>query len=896
MSAQYAIGLAILGLPDPLDPTANGVCVYTTRPLDGVLPLTIGSGGPVQIRPMLDTDSPVSGVSISSDIRDPVKGASAIRCTLVDQDDTLAALFAADVGLQHTTYIDLTQTKVDSTDTSLTISEPAFPANGIYYLEGEAVRITGSTLQTLAISRAQNGSRARVHRIRPQSYAPGDDGLTECLSLTSRPDFDGYHFEVELYLFDVVADKAVSVVWARKGYLARRPVSTGDGRWQLEVEDVTKQVEEHRLEAPEVSLSHKVRVLELGYDTSGVQALDIMLTLPRYEVERLIGEPYHEYGVDAVDPEMIDEYFASDGLFFATTHKVQLHIELECGGHKYVYRIVPPAQGYTATSVLGSAFGSGFFNQTYALLYCRLVGHEAGTQVAADGVQPGSGVSLNDGWYLGPAGMSNSDPQSAPVQVLAGSAQPKAKLRIYIEAPPMEAMLYMLHSDAGDGTTDATYDVIPGGYGLGLFGAQVNQGSPSGDPLGVSDETTEILQLNELLPQVYQYPIELDQDLKEWMESLCRVHTLLMGTDPDTGALLYRLWSKVQPSSPIDISPIAVPLKGAQVLEPLRAITVDIGFDQVSLDPVHEGVSIRAKGAQARHLKDAQKLRLWTDYPGAQLTQFTQVALGRAILSFFGQLQGEPTVYPVETFIGDRAAIIGDVVRWSDPSIAVVTPAGHGVLQGRFLVTGIELDLMTGVQVLSLLPDLINSLSGSRSKTAPLLRITAINSITPSGSDYICSVDVESIIEGSLNLATAHGGIWATLAATARPAIPWVRLLNLDRHNPYDMTPITNASKERRPGWLEAYLEVSAILGPDTLQLILPGSWVRGGLTAAQIVETGCLIQLTDRRAAEMTYDGIAIIPILTQLYNAGLGLDFAKVGPPSGLPFDMHLSLWSVS
>jgi hypothetical protein len=45
-----------------------------------------------------------------------------------------------------------------------------------------------------------------------------------------------------------------------------------------------------------------------------------------------------------------------------------------------------------------------------------------------------------------------------------------------------------------------------------------------------------------------------------------------------------------------------------------------------------------------------------------------------------------------------------------------------------------------------------------------------------------------------------------------------------------------------------------------------------------------------------MTYDGIAIIPILTQLYNAGLGLDFAKVGPPSGLPFDMHLSLWSVS
>jgi hypothetical protein len=902
--SEYCLAVAILGIPNAtVTPYTTDAMLCTSKPIDAAtLPMVIGSGGAVQVVPCIDTTSAVEGISITSDIREPVRGASAVEVVLVDIDDALSKLFAVDVGNRNTQYIDVTDTKITSSATTIGTALSSAPSTGeIWWLENEAVQITAATTQQITVQRAACGSRARTHRIRAESYVPGDNGISESMMLTSRPDLDSYAFDVELYLLRVSNGEATSVVWKRSGYLARRPTPTGDGRWRLTIEDNSKKVEDHKWQREPFSLQYEVRILSfaqarapgilvdvhpsLAIGTSNLQAKDIMLLLTRYEIEMLINEPFHRYGIDKVDKEMIDGVLAADGSFFAASAvqagKVQLHIELEIGSHKYVYRLVPPSFGNTANGGIGTAY-TFLGAQTYAVLYATLVGYEQGTSIDdatfdtsdEEDVQPSL---FNASWYYG-----------LSFKIAAAGTEPKIRLRVHLDTNPIEAMLYLLHSDAGGGVTDPDYDVIPGAIGIGFYTDQINHGAALPDALDVADDTDQMLQLAQLLPIAYSYPISLDQEMKDWMENICRLHTLLFGTKPSNGALMLRLWSKAS-STPIQINPLSVPIEVGDRLEPLRAILVDVGYDSVTLEPKQSGISIRTKGALPKHLKDAQQLRIWTDQIGPSLAQITQLTLSRAIISFFAQLQGEPESYNVPTFLGDVVYSLGDVVAWTDNSIAIPTPTGHGTPSGTaYLVHGITYDLSTGVQTLSLLPDLVTPGTSSKSKVAPILDVTVVNAIIPVAGGYQVELEVDGLGETITDLSVDDLGIWSALAAVSGRC----RLVNPTLHNPLGLTPL-GSIRERKPGWLEASALVTAVSG-NVITLFIEQSWERDGITINDIVSVNTWILLTDRRAPLANVEGVGIAPIPEQLFNNASGLDFAKIAPASGLPFDSHISLWS--
>jgi len=84
---------------------------------------------------------------------------------------------------------------------------------------------------------------------------------------------------------------------------------------------------------------------------------------------------------------------------------------------------------------------------------------------------------------------------------------------------------------------------------------------------------------------------------------------------------------------------------------------------------------------------------------------------------------------------------------------------------------------------------------------------------------------------------------------------------------------------------------ISYVAGVSKISLAFDASWTRGGLTLADIGNFG-FVCLSDRRLTDSNVEGVLIEPIANQLFNGGLGDDFLKFAPSTGLPFDQHFSL----
>jgi hypothetical protein len=249
------------------------------------------------------------------------------------------------------------------------------------------------------------------------------------------------------------------------------------------------------------------------------------------------------------------------------------------------------------------------------------------------------------------------------------------------------------------------------------------------------------------------------------------------------------------------------------------------------------------------------------------------------VTSFFSQLQGQPIAYTIQTFIGDYAHEVGDIVLWTEPSIAVPTPTGHGVTNLQMLVFSTELDFATGRQTIKALPDSTNLVSASAGQIAPSLRVA---SIVSSGANFL-ELEVTSVGESTpFDITTAHANIWGDLAAVQGR----VRLVSYGFHNPV-------GAQERTPGWAEASATVGSIAftaGVSTIILNIDSSWIRGGLTINDL-GSFAFVCLTDRRLQDSNVEGVIIEPIGEQLFDGGAGDDFLKFAPSTGLPFDQHYS-----
>jgi hypothetical protein len=877
-ATQYAIGLCIRGLPDPTGTTTTVPVLFTNW--HGNLSLPGAFAGYIQLQ-WLDLTSSPSGISVAGDIREPVTAAAPIQISMVDVDDALSAYFADDPGFQNTIFRDSVNPQILSTDTLI-----GFGYNGnaptvgdILWIGQEAVRVdsvtTGSN-PVITVNRGVCGSRVRAHEVRPDAYVPGDNGLTETLTLTSRPDWDAYHFEADVYLFEVVTGVA-TVRWHRQGYVQQRPTPSGDGRWEVVVEDVTKLVEEHSWQREQITLSRRVRVEKTNLESvggvvdvafNGLQALQVRLWLNRLEAETLFNVCIHKPGLPTLDQTLADDIFGNGGLMWQEAN-VQYRLDLEVGGHRYAYRLIEPD---AAIDVTISQDNANNIDQDYLELYAQLIKFEPDTTII-DSATPETG--LNPGLQPSTIGAIN-------LPLLDGEDAPKASLRIGLNCSMVDAALYLVHSDRGDGTTDPTYDKIVGRVGCGLFTAQVNQGSAPPSALLASDDSDELLVLRELLPTIFDYVIDLKEDtMSDWLTNECRLQTLFALPKPSNGAWALRLWNKVD-VTPITVQPLTGPddlASPRERLEPMRAIIVDFGYDDITLEPAFAGMAIRSKGARPADVRQAQRVKVWLSGSQQTFQDFAEINLYRMVTSFFMQLQGQPIAYRIPTFIGDTAFEVGDIILWTEPSIAVPTPTGHGVTNLQMLVVSVEVDFATGRQMILALPDATNLVSASAGQIAPTLRV---ESIVSSGPTTI-TLEVTSVGEtGPFDITSAHDNIWSELqAVTGR-----VRLVSYGFHNPV-------GQQERTPGWAEASGTVATIAfvaGVSRIELNIDASWIRGGLTISDL-GSFAFVCLTDRRLPDSNVEGVIIEPIAEQLFDGGNGDDFLKFAPSTGLPFDQHFS-----
>lgn len=876
-ATQYAIGFCIRGLPDPTGATTTVPVLFTNW--QGNLSLPGAFAGYIQL-PWLDLTSSPAGISVIGDIREPVTAAAPIKLSMVDVDDGLSRYFADDPGLQNTVFRDSVNPRILSTDTLI-----GFGFNGnaptvgdILWIGQEAVRVDSVATGTnpiLTVNRGVCGSRVRAHEVRPDSYVPGDNGLTDTLTLSSRPDWDAYHFDADVYLFDVVTGVA-TVRWHRQGYVQQRPTPSGDGRWEVIVEDVTRIVEEQTWEREQITLSRRVRVERTNLEAiggvvdvalNGLQAVNIRLWLNRLEAETLFNVCIHRPGLPSIDSTQAENIFGPSGLLFQET-SIRYRLDLEVGGHRYAYRLVKPL----STDVVAEQNNAAEIDQDYLEVYAQLIKFEPDTTII-DGAIPETG--LNPGLQPRTIGVINPP-------LLDGEDAPKVSLRLELNCSMVDATLFLLHSDRGDGTTDATYDKIVGRVGCGLFTAQVNQGTAPVNPLLASDDTDELLVMRELLPTVFWYIIDLTEDnLRDWLTNECRLNTLFAIPVPSNGAWTVRLWNKVN-VTPTALEQLTGPddlASPAERLDPMRAIIVDFGYDDITLEPAFAGMAVRSKGARPADVRQAQRVKVWLTGNQQTFQDFAEVNLYRMVLSFFTQLQGQPILYTIPTFVGDRAFEVGDIVLWTEPSIAVPTPTGHGVSNLQMIVVSTELDFATGRQVVKALPDSINLISSSSGQIAPTLRVL---SIVSSGPTFL-ELEVTSVGESTpFDITSAHGNIWTTLADVQGR----VRLISYGFHNPV-------GQEERTPGWAELSAVVdslSFVAGVSKIQLAIDASWARGGLTLNDI-GSFAFVCLTDRRLTNSNVEGVLIEPIGDQLFNAGAGLDFLKFAPSTGLPFDQHFS-----
>jgi hypothetical protein len=880
--ANYAIALLIKGLPNPTNTTSAAPVLFTNAVIDSsTLPSPIPSG--VVVLPWLDTSpGSVSGISISSDIRDPAKGAGPITIRLIDVDGALAALFANDPGFESTSFWDCATARFDASATTLKVSGiSAIAAPSIVYLEQEALHVTSAVLSgamswDLTVTRGACGSVARVHRLNPASYAPADSGLSDTMSVSSRPQFESFTFDAELYLLQVSNGEVLQVVYMRSGFVDGRPTPTNDARFEISMGEITALAADHEIGQgrEEVTISHCAQVISqsgapLNYISPVLfVAPYLRLWLTRYEAEMLFGEPLHQPNNDYADAALVstlNSTLQQDSL-------VRYLLKVKIGGYEYIYRVQSIETITSQTSLASDIFVTircaNEFSQPNASI-------KDSPYISFDtSLSPSPRYGLNSGYSRAPADM-------------LGEVEEKitAELRVGIRDTICKTALRLLHSDDGSLTTDPVFDVIPGRFGAGFFTSEVNQGTTPANPYTVSETTTALLELDALLPQPFDFVITSKETLQDWLGNICRLHTLLFGALPSNGKLALRLWfSFAQSVSPPTLNPILGDTPSVERLEPLSTISIDMGYNPLDLKPSLPPFVIRSKGAGSKQGAALQKIRMWIKTTNPNFAQFViSQTVWKLSQAFFRNLQGQPEYILATTFLPGAVRTFGDLVLYSDSTALTPTPTGYGI-SGEFIVSGIDINLEDGRQRLRLLPNLTTRTSHSAGYIAPSLVVISTIVSGPSSGKYSVVCTVDSVAEPTFDITTDHFLIWQDLASASGR----VRILNLEQANP--MGPL------EKQGYLEASAVVTTIAnvaGVNKIEVEIDEDWLRSGAyTINDIIKAGSYIVLTDRRFAVSNVENVEIAPIAEQYFDVGNGDDFLKFAPDSSSPpFDNHFS-----
>ena len=890
---ERAFAFEVHGLRSPTSITSTAPQLLSTRELNlAALPEFAGY---TVLPDILASD--VSGYNWSSDPRRIVGSGGDCAVKLFDKAGVWGTQLQRNA---KTDFYDLSLSSYSETAFLLyfTAKGGAAPPvlNQILWLEGEAIQITSAptlvsgtvNTWTVLFSRGVCGSRAQVHRLDPISYYLGDDGKEDRLYLDARPNFASYLFTGALYLFRLDQFGAVVDYIKRFVYLDAPPTPLKGKKWEFRFKDIGDLLAQHQMGSAQrvTTVSHRLQaqLSQQGYGNANQGPADTNLYVPerctvlltRMEAERLFREPLHTPGSAKLESAKVTSL--NNALNASTA--VQYLVEVEASG-KWLYRL-SGAISYVEKTRLGDASTSLADNTKtpFVQINLDLVDKEFNTGVYS--AEEGSEFSA--GWTI-----YGGNP--IPIGYDRQEAAPKVNLRVVLATTPVNALLYLCCSNAGNGA-DA-YDKISGRVGLGLpsswFNLGVTVANPIADPTLVA--TSDLLTRNQLHDEAYTYhhSLKAETKLADFLTSdICLLHSLLFGPLLN-GKLTLRPWARVVTEALVALPTMAMAeVSPGSRLGRVRAMEIQSGINQLTLAPEYVR-SIRARDVKLRKDKDfgeVQSVRIWQAGRDITTLDVSSGSLSNLVRSFLDLYGGEPVVYEVPTSMDalvDNSLQFGSFVTWSNAD--VLSYSGTGV-SGTFLLFGYNLNWRTGEVTARLILDTFNSgfvdvSQGNGSITAPALRPARV---VPLGG-YSFEVEVEPIADTAANLVSAYGGIFTSLVAIAG----LVRV-TCPRHN-------VVAANERE-GHLEAYATVTSV-AYDTgrkrsvLRLTFDAQWERGSKTIARdiLIPGEAIITLTDRRAdGTHPASGATIEAIAQQLNYAKAGLNFTKVAGPQSFDKTLHL------
>lgn len=854
----YVCGLLVCGLSYDGSTEAT---LFTDAPLD---PTTIPAGlsplsSSTQVVARMAAGGISGGAARFNSLRDPLLSSTAPSASL--QDDalgTFAEFFAPDPGWTNTTrWVLNNKVRVESSDVSLVLTGGTAPTVAqLVWLNNECLRIDSvSTVgqdHTCGITRARCGSRALTHALDPESYPDGDDGTKQAMTVYSRQLFEGgRRIEAALYHFrmsDTAPGAVAACEWTWYGYLAERPRSDSDMVYSVPVQHMTKAVEEATIKGgAAMELTHVIEVsgppLVAGYVVGGATLPSIRVRLTRYEYERLYNTAIHHGQSDTVNTTLYDTV-RTDLLASIAAHP---ELVVEANGHTWIYRPThyPPAindDGYETIRISCSfvARSQGASNADDPQVY-----------PAEDGFDVRRDQGFSAGWCRSLGDVSASEYR---VRTSQGEAAPKVSLRWRIKPATWSiAALYLLLSHHGDGSNDATYDVIPGQRGLGFNPNWVNIGSAPADALTVDSGTQAWLELDALYNDSYEYAFRPGDKLGDWFRNECVLRSAVLAFVPSTGKLAARVWART-PSSIATLLPITDmgPVSPGQMLDEQRALFLERGIDPVTLEPRYRK-PLQLEGARAVDTKDAPTVRIWKQggaFTDLELASGALAALERAQ---FGSSLGTPQFFQIPATCNSGLSF-ADIVYWTDPSIPTAT--GRGFTARRLVVLGLDRKPGEGHLVAYCLEDVLgreDAQNGqSSSYTASGLRITGIVSIDTTART--AEVLVEGLaVEQAFRGDTSDGALWSAIQGVTGH----IRIAYYGAHNP-------SLAKERR-GSVELYATLTGLSYDSGLrQTNATIAWAASqtstrSLDAADIIRVGATLHLPDHRPSTATPGGVSL-------------------------------------
>ena len=893
--ARIVHGLFIAGLPwsSNIHPTLFVDGPLSASSISGLSPLTTSTN---IVQCMLP--SGISGAAARLNLRDPLVSAAAPTAQLQDdKTGTLSALFGPDPGWANTTrWTLLHTTSVAKATTSIVLSGPTAPTvDQIIYLGNEAMQVSAVSsshnTHTVTVTRGVCGTRALVHSLDPSSYPPGDDGSRESLVAYSRRVYDSSRkIECALYQFkmsDTNPHNISSVLWAWYGYLSDVPKCNTDFVWSISVNHFSKALSEHTIRGgEELETTYAAKVLiqsshGSGYgSTVGESMLDkpqmVQFILTVYEFERLFNMPIHS----AQLPTTTSAAISAADTAIKTATKVYYEILGEIGGYKYAWKVTQIASGFSVTGEYQTLLVKGVLQAS-----------EPGSSITNDPkVWPPYGDftkhredGLNDGFIRQSNGFSLSEYR---IRVEQGETAPKLSLRVRISpACFADAALYLMLSDWGSQSNDATYDAIVGGRGLGFNPSWVNSGSTPADPSTVGLDTQAWLEHKAIDAERYEYYFEPKRNVGDWFRNELTLRNMIMAFVPSTGKISARIWARKEAAAGA-LNPAIWPvsdIETSEVLAEQRVIFLERGIDPITLDAKFRK-PLQDFEARSTDYSNAPTVRIWRTGGAIQDAELQTGNLANFLRAQFGVGIGTPRVFAVP-LSPDSGVSFGDLYTWTDPSIP--TASGRGFSSKRVIVLGIDPYFSEFITYAWCIEDLLNIEATESSDTTS---IQSTGQVVKGIIDLDASARTATIWTDGLDftqafdVTTGDSSVWSTA--------PYGIVKTRDAHNPVGTT-------EKR-GLKELYFVVSSVSYDSGLdRSYINISWnaaqdTTRGLTASDIIKIGSFVQLPDYRPGFTAPDGGTYIqPHANQGYNGGSGSNISHINAVSRRPrFDGRRSL----